>query len=204
MAVNNIESTNILVFPSTLRSKDPAASYTTEYNLTALLNRLLDRRGFVITNATSIDNNVLSNFEFNIMGYIFNLTTIDLTKIEGYRTTEYKYLNASINIKYDSYSGLDKFKNWQQLSGIDTLDQTNPQYTGLTLEWSDVECNDDNEHTVQAGVIDGTDYRLTLLERTINGVNTYAFNIPQKSKVKFETSTNGSNRSVTIDDGVLG
>lgn len=203
MKVNKVESKNILVFPSTLRSKDPSASYTTEYNLTSLLNRLLDRRGFVITNDASIDNTSLSNFEFNIIGYLFNLTNIDLTNIIGYDDPDNIYLNASINIKYDSYSGLDKFKNWSQLSGIDTLDQETPQYTGLTLEWSDVECNDDNPHTIQVTADAGTNYKLTLLERTINGVNTYAFNIPQKSKVKFETSTNGSNRSVTIDDGEL-
>ena len=81
-----IQSNNIRVFPTTQREiVDPSAKFTTEYNLTSLLNKLLDRKAFVITPDSAIrvtkgtDNKYrINTLEFNIEGYFFVINNLDL------------------------------------------------------------------------------------------------------------------------------
>lgn len=70
-----LNSEAVGVFPTTGRpQKDPLGRLTTEYNLTSLINTLLDVDGFVIThNIDGFDNDSEEAFQFNIKGYIFTI-----------------------------------------------------------------------------------------------------------------------------------
>ena len=82
--MGNILSNNIRVFPTTQRENvDPSAKFTTEYNLTSLLNKLLDRKAFVITSDDYFKciNKIVDSLEFNIMGYFFSINSLDLSVV---------------------------------------------------------------------------------------------------------------------------
>ncbi len=70
-----LNSEAVGVFPTTGRpQKDPLGRLTTEYNLTSLINTLLDVDGFVIThNIDGFNNDSEEAFQFNIKGYIFTI-----------------------------------------------------------------------------------------------------------------------------------
>ena len=76
-----IHSDNIKVFPTTQRSnKDASARMMTEFNLTSIINRLVDKKCFVIS-GDQLDNDgyfAIDNgrFEFNIFGYYFSILSI--------------------------------------------------------------------------------------------------------------------------------
>ena len=72
----NLNTIDVRVFPTSKRvGSDPAAKYTTEYNLTNLVNRLTNREAFVINNNIIVNDNTnkISNFQFNILGYYFTV-----------------------------------------------------------------------------------------------------------------------------------
>ena len=78
-----VSSENIQIFPIANRGvKDPLGRLTTEYNLTSILNKLLDVNGFVISWHNSKDNKIIT---FNLHGYLItaNLTDIIDTTFEG-------------------------------------------------------------------------------------------------------------------------
>ena len=100
-----LNSKAVGVFPTTGRpQKDPLGRLTTEYNLTSLINTLLDVDGFVIThNIDGFNNDSEEAFQFNIKGYIFTihkignfLSTSDFSNASN--------LFASIKIKIDAGS----------------------------------------------------------------------------------------------------
>ena len=100
--MGNILSKNIRVFPTTQRENvDPSAKFTTEYNLTSLLNKLLDRKAFVITSDEDLKKGYkvaegkINSLEFNIMGYFFSMIDFE---IADYMTDDSGYINAIIKI----------------------------------------------------------------------------------------------------------
>ena len=69
MSINDdilyLNSEAVGVFPTTGRpQKDPLGRLTTEYNLTSLINTLLDVDGFVITHNISGFDNTNSDIDF--------------------------------------------------------------------------------------------------------------------------------------------
>lgn len=184
----SISSNNIKVYPTINREqKDYSAKFATEYNLTSILNKLLDRGAFVIK-ATRIDATKIS-IDFNIMGYFFSIYALD--------TSSYKnnYINATITVKEENYdSSNSNFKDWWTLQGTDTASG----YTGLTLSSSDTSTLDSNDGITISSSGDNVTYSFTILEKINN-----TFEVPAKSKIKFETTTDGSKHSIRIDDGEL-
>lgn len=76
-----IHSDNIKVFPTTQRSnKDASARMMTEFNLTSIINRLVDKKCFVISGDQLDDDGYFAidngRFEFNIFGYYFSILNI--------------------------------------------------------------------------------------------------------------------------------
>lgn len=77
-----INSGNIKVFPTTQRSeKDSSARMMTEFNLTSIINRLVDKKCFVIS-TDQIDSDGYfaidsGRFEFNIFGYYFSVSSVE-------------------------------------------------------------------------------------------------------------------------------
>lgn len=80
MAVNlNITSKNIAVFPAVNRdieqSNDIYSRHTSEQFLTGIVNKLIDRDGFVITEKEDFKSGL--HFAFNIHGYYFEIDDLD-------------------------------------------------------------------------------------------------------------------------------
>lgn len=204
--MSNLISENIIVFPATQRTKDAAASFTTEYNLTSLINKLLDVDAFVVSHELESTGDTIKNIQFNIRGYYFDC--VNIQKPDTTLPDDTLYLNAQIQIKRANYSTSDNFQNYQQLQGIDITNSPNEDvYKGLDLAWETEAHFPDPSTGKLESIIDMSAepteiITFTLIKRQKNG-ESYTFTIPQESKLKLKTTKNGSQRSVTIDDGVL-
>ena len=218
--MGNILSNNIRVFPTTQRENvDPSAKFTTEYNLTSLLNKLLDRKAFVITSDDALktgyhnDNKKIDNLEFNIMGYFFSMIDFEIGE---YMTGDSGYINAIIKITSQDYIASDsntlKFGNWWQLNGSDDSDY----YSGITFETAstptftpmkdhlsdetDIGTSDpQSQKTAQAA--ETFTYKFTILQYDKKSPQVVL--ITKDSRIKFQTNTDGSQHSLAIDDGEL-
>lgn len=115
---NYLNSDNVKVFPCGGRSAtyDPLARLTTEQNLISIINRLVDKSGFIVTpydRDTKIKNSAFESEKFtwgtiiehntpyiiNINGYLFTIDNIDLI-FDSIPDNEIKgngYLIATIN-----------------------------------------------------------------------------------------------------------
>lgn len=182
-----LNSEAVGVFPTTGRpQKDPLGRLTTEYNLTSLINILLDVDGFVITNdIDGFNNNSIGAFQFNIKGYIFTIHKIgDLFNSSDF--SDASNLFASIKIKIDAGNSITSTGN-ENLNRIQSIidgeDNKDGSYRGLSI--------------LPTKPTDGS-YSLHILEK--RGSKWY---IPEESKIKLKTSKSGDNRSVSIDDGVI-
>lgn len=206
-----INSNNISVFPTSGRpTHDPWGRLTTEYNLTSLINTLLNVDGFVITDPggyTSIkdennneNNYIKSNdagsnsitqgrFQFNIKGYIFTIFDIN-TLITQFSTENAIYANLKIKIEDGSsiaqtapLNGDNDNKLVYHMQSIEGGDN-NGSYQGVTF----------TSTAKEEGYIS-----LKILEKRSDE----KWYIPDESKIKFRTNKSGSQRSVTIDDGEI-
>ena len=191
-----LNSEAVGVFPTTGRpQKDPLGRLTTEYNLTSLINTLLDVDGFVITNNISgfDDNNSDISFQFNIKGYIFTIHNLK-NFLSSSDISNFNNIYASIKIKLDAGSSITSTgdKNLQRIQsivGVDVIDDgpNKGKYTGLGF----------------SNGIPGEEYCfLHILKYDSISKKWY---IPEDSKIKLKTSTSGDDkyRSVSIDDGVI-
>ena len=204
MAAYNTNSENIYVFPVANRPKyDPAGRLTTEYNLTSILNRLLDKKSFVVTQKDNNINIESGEFEFNINGYFFHIVDIS-DIIENF--SSYNEIGVIIDVKTNkSLSGDSTYKNQvlQTINGVDNDASGISIYNGLSFypfKW------DDDKHYYYNNAswqelqnLESTKHYLSLLTKKDDG-NWY---ITESSKIKFETNATGVHKSVIIDDGVL-
>lgn len=192
-----LNSEAVGVFPTTGRpQKDPLGRLTTEYNLTSLINTLLDVDGFVITNNISgfDDTNSDIDFQFNIKGYIFTIHKLK-NFLSSSDISNFNNIYASIKIKLDAGSSANSTgdKNLQRIQSIDGEDilkvgeENFGKYTGLGFSEG----------------IPGKEYCfLHILKWDSTSEKWY---IPEDSKIKLKTSTSGNDkyRSVSIDDGEI-
>ena len=211
----NIKSSDIRVFPTIKREEvDPTAKFTTEYNLTSLLNKLLDRKAFVITDEVVINNDIISNLEFNIMGYLFNISSLNITNF--LMDSSNKYLNATItvNISKDGILNNPVYNYWTLNSEDNTnTDDGQQYYDGIIftpaaeptfipmLEYKK-EYKPDLGLSSVATINEDTSfaqYTFTILEK----LNDNTIRIPPDSKIKFQTNLSGRQHSLAIDDGEL-
>lgn len=199
-----IKSTNINVFPVTNRDQyDPAGKFTTEYNLTSLINKLVDRKAFVvsadITN-TNTDKKI-AVIDFNIYGYWVQIRDFNLTT-----TANTPYLNATIKFSRAEYKIGSSFYNHIKLVGEDSLDLTNSEYEGLTLDYAsapsyNLESSNQYSDGIASQINPDNSFQVTF---TILKYDGSSWKVPDESKIKFVTSQDGYQHSVCIDDGVLG
>ena len=189
----NLNSANVIVYPSVNRDQDPGAQYTTEYNLTSIINKLLDRKAFVIS------HNIAANkldIEFNIFGYYFYVKNFDLS--DDTASEDGPYLNASINVTYDEYPTSAEFTNYQTLVGTDSGKDSNSTYDGISLDWS---ADDRTSLSSKNSLVDGKakiTYTFTILEYKNGG-----YQVPEDCKLRFETKKDNTSRALKIDDGEL-
>lgn len=188
------KSNNIQIFPVTNRPKyDPAGRLTTEYNLTSLLNKLLDVDGFVITTNPDAINTINSEvpFDFNIHGYMIhikNIKDIIPSNVTINGTQIYAILkiqtasNSAKNLRVDHISGGDDDND------NNTSNDNNSEYTGIIFETLAPK----QTLPTSPGV---KEYYLPILEYCDG-----EWSIPVESKLKFKTNSEGYS-SVAIDDG---
>lgn len=212
-----LNSNKVRVFPTAQRETfDPAAKFTTEYNLASLINKLLDTKAFVLSDNAYLDQNdsdILTKLEFNIMGYYFFIENVDLSNLDGYGGTN-KFLNATIKINEAQYNaaksiGVDgnevtsSLNNWWQLSGSDDIiaNTSSYEYKGIEVAWSSTSSfNSEIDDNITSSTSDNVvTYTFTILEKTES-----SYMIPQESKIRFKTSNSGNKHSLMIDDGELG
>lgn len=211
----NIHSNNIRVFPTTLReSVDPAAKFTTEYNLTSLINKLLDRKAFVITDNLTGPGNIISQLDFNIMGYFFSVKKLNISSLIPESGDKTGYINAAIKVAYQPYTQTSAqavndtiFLNWSQLKlksieDKETLDETSI-YTGVEFSFSTTSTLADKYGISSQQINTEPDpntyiYTFTILKVANDGT----ISIPDESKIRFQTDML-NHHSVTIDDGDL-
>lgn len=184
MADTYVLSKNIQIFPIANRvTQDPLGRLTTEYNLTSILNKLLDVDGFVISWNHP-------NIIFNLHGYLITANLTDI--INGFSDniyasitiTDYASTNNDNNIKAYEEKFLAQLDG-RDVPGEDTSVSNYGKYTGVTFSSSEPEPS-------QTDII----YHLHLLTKVNN-----VWVIPEDSKIKFRT--NEYHRSISIDDGIL-
>ena len=95
---NKVISNNIRVYPCSNRNpeSDYMARLTTEYNLVSIINRLVDMKSFCVTTfqgESSTNLSSLSEFMFNINGYLFTIEAGQFKDIVDYLEGQYKNNN---------------------------------------------------------------------------------------------------------------
>ena len=181
-----VSSGNIQIFPIANRMiQDPLGRLTTEYNLTSILNKLLDVDGFVVSWNEP-------NIIFNLHGY---LITANLENIIG-SFSDNIYASITITDYTSTNTTNNNIKAYEekflaQLNGSDSGDGAQSQYTGVTFSSS------------SPNQTDGVYYLHLLTESDSNddSNDTVSWVIPENSKIKFKT--NEYHRSISIDDGIL-
>lgn len=176
-----INSNSINVFPCANRGTayNLQSRLTSEYNLTNIINQLIDTDSFVITNVLTTDGPLA----FNIHGYYFNVSNYQtITNLDPSWTDVY----AEITIASTTIDGIT--------------------FNELTVNGTeDVSTNLDGDTTFDGVAFTGTKpdekqdhYYLHILHRDLTSSG---WCIPPESTVKFVT--NSTRRSIKIDDGEL-
>lgn len=172
-----LESNSIKVFPATRRTIQPSlARQVTEANLVSLINKLIDKDGFVVTKLTGNEQTDL-DFSFNIHGYYFT-AALSLLKTIGQGTN-----NVYAKITIDTHSGVPEF---YELLGQDVIPAGGSSYEYQGIEFKN------SEFTLGAN-----EYGLHLLTQDSDG----HWVVPESSQVKFYL--NSMQKLELIDGGVI-
>lgn len=184
-----INSNNINVFPCANRggNYDLPSRLTSEYNLTNIINQLLDADSFVITTTLS-DQSPIS---FNIHGYYFNVTDYTIiTSLSGLESASDIYASIIVSSSTSaegniSFQELNVFNSSGTAGGLNLDDSATTTFRGIIFT------ADDTLSNPSQGI-----YTLHILTKSGS-----SWVVPAESTVKFITNSN--KRSVCIDDGIL-
>ena len=113
-----LASNKIDVFPSTHRAGyETTARLITEANLINLINQLLDRESFIITNEENFST--ATDLEFNIHGYYFKANKAALLALDAFPSAN-DIIEASITLSssgdYTTLSGSDESSEYKGLA----------------------------------------------------------------------------------------
>lgn len=187
------KSSSISVFPCGNRGKFENTNFnlqsrlTSEYNLTSIINQLVDKNSFVISPSdTSKPVNTSSPISFNINGYYFKIDSIE-NAIGEFSSSNNLY--ASIQLKTTNVPG---FGNMIELSDTDSNSTVLAGDSGETLDDA-VFTGLDVSDVLRSGP---NVYSLHILKK--DGGSWY---VPPESTIRFITDS--TRRSVKIDDGEL-
>lgn len=152
-----IDKNNIHIFPVTNKPSEKQSRLTTEYNITNIVNRLLDTKSFVITSGAVTAESAL---EFNIQGYYVK---VDMISDLGTPTTA---SDCYAFIKIKEASDIAKEQTFIELDGGEN---DSNKYTGVSFSW------ENKKPTPKTG-----EYALHILhyDRT-------NYTIPRASKIRF-------------------
>ena len=178
-----INSNAINVFPCANRGSDYnlQSRLTSEYNLTNIINQLIDQDSFVITSVLTTDGPLA----FNIHGYYFNVSNYTSITGLGLGNDIYAYIRV--------FSSTSNGVVFQELGTSGTEEGTeldsNSTFMGVNFVATQEEVPTSGDNNFY--------YSLHILHSD-NGTN---WTIPEESTVKF--ITNSTRRSIRIDDGEL-
>lgn len=151
-----IDKNNIHIFPVTNKPSEKQSRLTTEYNITNIVNRLLDTKSFVITSGAVTAESAL---EFNIQGYY-----VKVDKISYLGPVANSDCYAFIKIKEASDTAGE-----QTFIELDGGENDSNKYTGVSFSW------ENKKPTPKTG-----EYALHILH--YDGTN---YTIPRASKIRF-------------------
>ena len=174
-----INSNSINVFPCANRGSDYnlQSRLTSEYNLTNIINQLIDTDSFVIS------SNLSNGLSFNIHGYYFNVSNYQhITNLDSSWTDVY----AEITIANNTVDGLT-FNELTVNGTEDVSTDLDADTTFTGVAFTGTKPTEAQDH-----------YYLHILHRNSTSSDWY---IPPESTVKF--LTNSKRRSIKIDDGEL-
>lgn len=175
MNIKYLESNHIQVFPVTNKPSEPQSRLTTEYNITNLINRLIDTKSFVITSNEDYKGTDNKALEFTLDGYYIKvedktelLTTILPEDFEDVGKDKNPKLFAAANIDIMSASDVEGSIEFIELVGND-LSERNPNpsspqeywtykdYTGIKFIYTDNDNKYPDLFTANSGIITGFD-----------------------------------------------
>ena len=181
-----VASNNITMFPSSLRGNvinslsnrwDPQSRFTTETNLTSLINRLCGKSSFVISSELIIG--VSGNYEFNIRGYYFKIINTEAafntfdSSTDIYAIIQLKDIAVSLP---DSPSvALGTLVSVESIPStiLDSTDESSSEFKGLLLGSSTTGYTDDSKYH----------YLKIATRATVSDL----WSIPEESKLIFST-----------------
>lgn len=229
-----IHSDNIKVFPTTQRSnKDASARMMTEFNLTSIINRLVDKKCFVIS-GDQLDNDgyfAIDNgrFEFNIFGYYFSILNItELLKAVTVSPDKSLYDIMQQKQHLDTEPSAILFKA-EDIDSSKLHIVAKIQITGNTdninnmswqrLEGTDTDTENSQYNGIEFSLEDGSKFTtdsyyiegntrvfsiLQLIERPYTGEDIITkYNLRIPANSKVKFATSSLNQSIRIDDGRL-
>lgn len=191
-----VGSENIQVFPCGRRAAefDLKSRITTEYNLVSIINRLVDKESFIVTDvdfSSGIATNDGRMFSFNIGGYLFTTTPEAIFSslsliLKDSDTNIFAYIGIeTTEDNNQALYELASFKPDQGSSTGSTYLDTDSEFVGVAFDTS---------------APTSSEYLSLKLFEKRSDMKWY---FVEDSKIKFETNKEGTHRSVRIDDGEL-
>ena len=211
---NYIKSGDIKVFPCANRGGiySRSARLTTEYNLTSIINKLVDSNFFVVTGLkdTEVKADESLSYIFNIRGYLFDTTAQAI--YSAVNTSEFTsgvltvYAGIITETLYTSLGYEHAITTEEMVSMPSAPSSTEDPNVGQAIdrETSNGEMEFTGLHLTTAlpeNPIEAARY-CKLIEFEKQG-EVVRCNTPQEALLKFRTNLSGSQRSVAIDDGIL-
>lgn len=178
-----IQSDSIKVFPCANRTGENVtySRLTTEANIVSLINKLISRDGFVISDSFDVSSDT-GIFEFNIHGYYFQVKAYELynliTSVLGSPSTVYA------NIFIDTSR-----KNFPELKGQDQQEGQESFFTGVEFT---------PDAPAETIVPNEKVYSLKILNQ-----NAFDYVIPKESRILFTADKLAVDVSGDIDGGDL-
>lgn len=182
-----LSSNSVHVFPTTKRTMaDKRSKLLSESNLTNIVNMLLDRESFVISNKFSIEAQNQSNsvrltsdtsMEFNILGYYFKIDSIQELLNELFNYTSMRASSQDGHIYVYANISTVKVGEYTELYGTDDIINNESKYGGVLFSFTG--------NTAEGGV---TDNFLKILEILVDYPDRdYCIvTVPVESLVKFD------------------
>ena len=175
--IQYVASSNVNIFPSTRRvyPQDFSARLMTESSIARIINKLIDKEGFIISSELND-----TSFEFNIFGYYFQIKNF------------VSYLGTNFSSSLNIYASI-------------FIDTTSTPFTELYVpqESGDPSNFQGLAITTDGIISDPLSNKITktlyLLTRSDTSSN---WQIVQNSRIKFDSTTVGLDLSV-IDGGVI-
>lgn len=155
-----LNKNNIHVFPVTNKPSEKQSRLTTEYNITNIVNRLLDTKSFVITSGAVTAESAL---EFNIRGYYVK---VDMISNLGTPTAPDCYASITTN-----KTTIDN----QTFVELDGGENDSNEYTGVSFSWVNAKPETGaDEYALHILHYDGTNYTIPRASKI--RFNQYAIN----------------------------